>query len=200
MFWGHSRNDNHPQRYENKCSPHTGPICLYGHLSICLLLCLSIVLSTGLAQVTSRCLCVAFYICPSLSAFFLDSPSLFHSACLLVWIFLPLCVSFFDPWPMRGEQAISLENIRRAKNGPCRIKVDGPYAAIQRTRATPVWCLTATRATYGPYRPPLDGPLRRAKNGPSQMRRPGGEGVSVCAAPGTGSVGGARVSVWREWS
>jgi len=32
--------------------------------------------------------------------------------------------------------------------------------------------LAARRATYGPYRPQLDGPFRRAKNGPSQMRRP----------------------------
>src|SRR6218665_2535576 len=32
--------------------------------------------------------------------------------------------------------------------------------------------LADRRATYGPYRPPLDGPFRRAKNGPSQMRRP----------------------------
>src|SRR6218665_264249 len=29
------------------------------------------------------------------------------------------------------------------------------------------------RATYDPYRPPLDGPFRRVRNGPFQMRRPG---------------------------
>ena len=40
------------------------------------------------------------------------------------------------------------------------------------SRATPVCCLAARRATYGPYRPQLDRPFRRAKNGPSQMRRP----------------------------
>jgi len=34
----------------------------------------------------------------------------------------------------------------------------------------PVCCLAARRATYGPYRPTLDGPFRRTKNGPSQMR------------------------------
>src|SRR6218665_1700939 len=38
--------------------------------------------------------------------------------------------------------------------------------------ATPVCRLASRRATYGPYRPHLDGPFRRAKNGPSQMRRP----------------------------
>src|SRR6218665_587155 len=38
--------------------------------------------------------------------------------------------------------------------------------------ATPACCLAARRATYGPYRPQLDGLFRRAKNGPSQMRRP----------------------------
>jgi len=35
-----------------------------------------------------------------------------------------------------------------------------------------VCCLAARRATYGPYRLLLDGKFRRAKNGPSQMRRP----------------------------
>ena len=33
-------------------------------------------------------------------------------------------------------------------------------------------CLASRRATYGPYRPPLDKPFRWAKNGLSQMRRP----------------------------
>src|SRR6218665_2060978 len=37
----------------------------------------------------------------------------------------------------------------------------------------PVCCLAARWATYGPYIHPLDGPFRQAKNGPSQMRRPG---------------------------
>jgi len=32
--------------------------------------------------------------------------------------------------------------------------------------------LAARRVTYGPYRPPHDGPYRRAKNDPAQMRRP----------------------------
>jgi len=36
-----------------------------------------------------------------------------------------------------------------------------------------ICCLAARRATFGPYRPPLDGSFRRAKNDPSQMRRPG---------------------------
>ena len=53
-------------------------------------------------------------------------------------------------------------------------------------RPTPVCCLAASRATYGPYRPPLDGPFRRAKNGPTQMRRPVCLGVcpymSVCVS------------------
>src|SRR6218665_102976 len=40
------------------------------------------------------------------------------------------------------------------------------------SRATPVCRLASRRATYGPYRPQLDGPFRRAKNGPSQTRRP----------------------------
>jgi len=35
------------------------------------------------------------------------------------------------------------------------------------------YCLAARRATYCPYRPLLDGPFRQAKNGSSQMRRPG---------------------------
>jgi len=43
---------------------------------------------------------------------------------------------------------------------------------IEEMRPTPVCCLAASRATYGPYRLPLDGPFRHVKNGPSQMRRP----------------------------
>ena len=35
--------------------------------------------------------------------------------------------------------------------------------------ATPVCCLAARRATYGQYKLSLDGPFRRANNGPSQM-------------------------------
>ena len=63
-----------------------------------------------------------------------------------------------------------------------RRAIDGPCAVIYRlSGTTPVCCLAARRATtYGPYRPPLDGPFRRAKNGPSQMRRPGCAGSSVC--------------------
>ena len=81
------------------------------------------------------------------------------------------------------SQAFSFENTRRAKIGPCRIEQAGhrrailpihrPCAVRQRpSEAMPVCCLVARRATYGPYRHPLDGPFRRAKNGPSQMRRP----------------------------
>src|SRR6218665_1494613 len=36
----------------------------------------------------------------------------------------------------------------------------------------PVYCLAVRRATCGPYRPPIDGPFRRAENGPPQMRKP----------------------------
>src|SRR6218665_732483 len=39
-------------------------------------------------------------------------------------------------------------------------------------KATTLCHLASRRATYGPYKPQLDGPFRRAKNGPSQMRRP----------------------------
>src|SRR6218665_2495857 len=43
---------------------------------------------------------------------------------------------------------------------------------VAKSGATPVCCLAARRATYGQCRSLLDGPFRRAKNGPSQMRRP----------------------------
>ena len=55
-----------------------------------------------------------------------------------------------------------------------RRAIDGPFAVMwQESRVMPVCCFAARWATFGPYRPLLDGPLRRAKNGPSQMRRPG---------------------------
>ena len=58
-----------------------------------------------------------------------------------------------------------------------RQAIDGPFAVMQqRSRVTSVYCLAARRATYGPYRPLLDGPFRWAKNGPSQMISPGDKG------------------------
>src|SRR6218665_3250021 len=56
---------------------------------------------------------------------------------------------------------------RWAVDGPCVSKLSNVAAQ----RAVPVCCLTARRATYGPYRHHLDRQLRRAKNGPFQMRR-----------------------------
>src|SRR6218665_1050522 len=56
-----------------------------------------------------------------------------------------------------------------------RRAIDGPFDVMQqKSKVTSVYCLAARRATYGPYRPLLDGPFtcRRAKIGPSQMRRP----------------------------
>jgi len=44
-----------------------------------------------------------------------------------------------------------------------RRAIDGPFAAMkQKSRVTLVCCLAARRATYGPYRPLLDGSFRRA--------------------------------------
>src|SRR6218665_1729376 len=40
------------------------------------------------------------------------------------------------------------------------------------SRATPVCCLAPMRATYTPYKPPLDGPFRRVKTYQSQMGKP----------------------------
>ena len=55
-----------------------------------------------------------------------------------------------------------------------RRTIDGKFAVMfRKSGATPISCLAAGRVTYGPYRPPLDGPFRLAKNGPSQMIRLG---------------------------
>ena|SRR6218665_2880112 len=71
---------------------------------------------------------------------------------------------------------------------PCQLKLqDSPKmarAALSRraidiqcgvvsrlSGAMPVCCLEAREAAYSPYRAPLDGPFRWAKNGPYQMRR-----------------------------
>src|SRR6218665_413786 len=82
---------------------------------------------------------------------------------------------------VHSSQAFLLENTRKAKNGRAalgRRAIDGPCAVMQRPSwGTPVCCLAARRATYGPYRPPLDEPFRRAKYGPSQMRRPDSSGL-----------------------
>jgi len=65
------------------------------------------------------------------------------------------------------SHAFSFENTKWAKMA---------RAALSRRAITDrgvlVCCLAAKRATFGPYRPLIDGPLRRAKNGPIQMRRP----------------------------
>src|SRR6218665_407104 len=45
--------------------------------------------------------------------------------------------------------------------------------------ATPVCYLADRRVICRPYRPPLDGPFRRAKNGPPQTRRPGCEPLAT---------------------
>src|SRR6218665_3921984 len=55
-----------------------------------------------------------------------------------------------------------------------------PCAVIlQQSGAKLVCCFAARRATYDPYRTQLDGPFRRAKSGPSQIRRP--EGLFIIA-------------------
>jgi len=59
---------------------------------------------------------------------------------------------------------------RRAIYGPNVSKLTVIYRPAG---PTPVCRLSSRRATYGPYRPQLDGPFKRAKNGPSQMRKPG---------------------------
>src|SRR6218665_2416538 len=43
---------------------------------------------------------------------------------------------------------------------------------VAANQGAPVCYLAARRATYGPHRLQLDGPFRRAKHGPSQMRKP----------------------------
>src|SRR6218665_1961194 len=40
-------------------------------------------------------------------------------------------------------------------------------------------------ATYGPYKPQLDGPFRQAKNSPSQMRRPASSPSLTVSTPNT---------------
>jgi len=55
-------------------------------------------------------------------------------------------------------------------------KIDGPRVIevmYQTSGTMPVFCLVASRATYGLYRPQLHGPFRWVKNGPFLMRRPG---------------------------
>src|SRR6218665_984863 len=64
--------------------------------------------------------------------------------------------------PKMARAALS----RRAIHGPNVSKLTC-YTAQQGDA-----CLASRRVTYGPYRPQLEGPFRRAKNGPSQMRRP----------------------------
>src|SRR6218665_1364809 len=74
-----------------------------------------------------------------------------------------------------GIQAFAFENTRRTKMARaalCRRATDGPCAVMQRpSGASPVCCLAGT---CSPCRLPLDGPFRRAKNDPFQLRRPGG--------------------------
>src|SRR6218665_2035655 len=66
---------------------------------------------------------------------------------------------------------------RMARAALSRRAIDGPsvgkLTSYTGRAGRPVFAvLAARRATYGPYRPQLDGPFRRAKEGPSQMRRP----------------------------
>src|SRR6218665_2610319 len=75
-----------------------------------------------------------------------------------------------------GEQKMARAALRRRA-------IDGPFALMScKSGVTHVYCLTARRATFGPYIPLLDGPVRRAKNGPSQMRRPGPIGLNIICA------------------
>src|SRR6218665_1644491 len=60
----------------------------------------------------------------------------------------------------------------------------------------PVCCLAARQTTYCPYRPTLDGPFRRARNGPSQMRKPALDTCTCSLLAYISTVDRGLIEIW----